>query len=53
LVSLTRATLRIAEFGFFGVVVYTRVQTPRFWGLLSRAGTALLARFIERGFRTN
>src|ERR671936_216726 len=26
---LTRATLRSAEFGFFGVVVYTRVQTPR------------------------
>src|ERR1700712_1215401 len=24
-----RATLRSAEFGFFGVVVYTRVQTPR------------------------
>src|SRR5689334_14379104 len=28
-VSRTRATLRSAEFGFFGVVVYTRVQTPR------------------------
>src|SRR5438552_15863806 len=25
----TRATLRSAEFGFFGVVVYTRVHTPR------------------------
>src|ERR1700723_2124184 len=25
----TRATLRSAELGFFGVVVYTRVQTPR------------------------
>jgi len=25
----TRATFRRAEFGFFGVVVYTRVQTPR------------------------
>src|SRR6188472_4819023 len=25
----TRATLRRAEFGFLGVVVYTRVQTPR------------------------
>src|ERR1700722_3032213 len=25
----TRATLRRAELGFFGVVVYTRVQTPR------------------------
>src|SRR4026209_383078 len=25
----TRATLRSAEFGFFGVVVYTRGNTPR------------------------
>src|SRR3954452_23394674 len=25
----TRATLRSAEFGFFGGVVYTRVHTPR------------------------
>src|SRR5665213_1649273 len=32
----TRATLRRAEFGFFGVVVYTRVQTPR------RCGAATL-----------
>src|SRR5258705_13201530 len=32
LVSRTRATLRSAEFGFFGVVVYTRVHTPRRWG---------------------
>jgi hypothetical protein len=30
LVNRTRATFRSAEFGFFGVVVYTRVQTPRF-----------------------
>jgi hypothetical protein len=29
---LTRATFRSAELGFFGVVVYTRVQTPRRWG---------------------
>src|SRR4051795_2251817 len=29
LVSRTRQTLRSAEFGFFGVVVYTRVHTPR------------------------
>src|SRR5919204_6421448 len=29
LVSRTRATLRSAEFGFFGVVVYTLVHTPR------------------------
>src|ERR1700733_10500585 len=36
LVSRTRATLRSAEFGFFGVVVYTRVHTPR------RCGAATL-----------
>jgi hypothetical protein len=28
----TRATFRNAEFGFFGVIVLTCVQTPRFWG---------------------
>ena len=28
LVSRTRATFRKAEFGFLGVVVYTRVHTP-------------------------
>src|SRR5205807_4216616 len=28
-VRRTRATLRSAELGFFGVVVYTRVHTPR------------------------
>src|SRR5580704_10181579 len=28
----TRATLRSAELGFFGVVVYTRVHTPGRWG---------------------
>jgi hypothetical protein len=32
LLRRTRATLRSAEFGFLGVVVYTRVQTPRFCG---------------------
>src|SRR4051812_24427010 len=31
-VRRTRATFRSAEFGFFGVVVYTRVHTPRRWG---------------------
>src|ERR671936_1595891 len=36
LVSRTRATLRRAEFGFLGVVVYTRVQTPRRWGAARR-----------------
>src|SRR3954451_4566113 len=38
LVSRTRAILRSAEFGFFGVTVATRVQTPRLWG----AATAFL-----------
>ena len=32
LVSRTRATLRSAEFGFFGVEVNTRTHTPRFCG---------------------
>src|SRR5688500_5717696 len=36
LVSRTRATLRSAEFGFLGVVVYTRVQTPRRCGAATR-----------------
>src|SRR5947209_645279 len=35
-VSRTRATLRSAEFGFFGVAVYTRVQTPRRCGAARR-----------------
>ena len=37
-VSRTRATLRRAEFGFFGVCVMTRVQTPRFCGAPRSAG---------------
>src|SRR5258708_38831654 len=36
LVSRTRAALRRAEFGFLGVVVYTRVQTPRRCGAATR-----------------
>ena len=36
LVRRTRATFRSAELGFFGVVVYTRVQTPRRWGAAIR-----------------
>jgi len=42
-VRRTRATLRSAEFGFLGVVVYTRVQTPRFWGLPLSAGVFLFS----------
>ncbi len=38
---------------FFGVVVYTRVHTPRFCGQFSSAGTLLLARTASRGLRTN
>ncbi|AHJ27398.1 hypothetical protein NSP_10560 [Nodularia spumigena CCY9414] len=37
-VSLTLATLRRAELGFLGVVVYTLVQTPRRCGHCFRAG---------------
>lgn len=36
LVSRTRAILRRAEFGFFGVTVATRVQTPRRCGAATR-----------------
>jgi hypothetical protein len=36
-VRRTRATLRRAELGFFGVAVYTRVQTPRRCGAAVRA----------------
>jgi hypothetical protein len=32
------ATLRKAELGFLGVVVYTRVHTPRRWGEFCIAG---------------
>jgi hypothetical protein len=52
-VSRTRATLRSAEFGFFGVVVYTRVQTPRFCGALLRAGVLTLVGGVFRPFRTS
>ena len=36
-VRRTRATLRSAEFGFFGVWVKTRTHTPRFCGLFCSA----------------
>src|SRR5438132_10565426 len=35
----TRAIFRRAEFGFFGVIVRTIVQTPRFWGAPFRSCT--------------
>src|ERR1039458_8955969 len=53
LVSRTRATLRSAEFGFFGVEVYTRVQTPRFCGQLFNAGLDVFHRGGFRPLRTS
>jgi hypothetical protein len=52
-VKRTRATFRSAEFGFFGVVVYTRVQTPRLCGQPCNAGTSLFTCWRLRGFLTN
>src|SRR5436309_14594720 len=52
-VSRTRATLRRAEFGFLGVVVYTRVQTPRFCGAPRRAGVFIFAFGVWRPLRTS
>ena len=49
----TRHTLRRAEFGFFGVVVYTRVHTPRFCGLPLRAGVFFFSTDFLRPLRTN
>src|ERR1700754_3853240 len=53
LVSLTRATFRSAEFGFFGVVVYTRVHTPRRCGLPLRAAVFTFAILSRRPLRTS
>src|SRR5438093_6990768 len=53
LVSFTRATLRSAEFGFLGVVVYTRVHTPRRCGLPLRAAVFCLATLSWRPLRTS
>src|ERR1700730_13634485 len=53
LVRRTLATLRNAEFGFLGVVVWTRVHTPRFCGDCCRAGTFLRAFCATRGLRIN
>src|SRR5690606_29252282 len=52
-VSFTRATFRSAEFGFFGVVVYTRVHTPRRCGLPLRAATRTLPGLSRRPLRTS
>src|SRR3954470_6552408 len=53
LVRRTRATLRSAELGFFGVVVYTRVHTPRRCGLPLSAGVFVLGVFAWRPLRTS
>src|SRR5258708_32904457 len=53
LVGRSLARLRKAEFGFLGVVVCTRVQTPRFCGEPASAGTLLLAGRRVRALRTN
>src|SRR5437763_11855442 len=53
LVNRTRATLRKAEFGFLGVDVYTRVQTPRFCGQLCKAGLAVFHAGAFRPFLTS
>jgi hypothetical protein len=42
-VSRTLATFRKAEFGFFGVVVYTLTHTPRRCGDPLRAGDFVFA----------
>src|SRR5438034_7719074 len=52
-VRRTRATLRSAEFGFFGVCVKTRTHTPRFCGLFCRAGLLVLLTIFLRPARTN
>src|SRR5712692_8473362 len=52
-VSRTRATFRSAEFGFFGVCVYTRMHTPRFSGQPISAGDFVLTWTFSRPIRTN
>src|SRR5277367_3250707 len=52
-VSLARATFRSAEFGFFGVWVYTRTHTPRFSGHPSSAGDLVFTRIFSRPLRTS
>src|SRR6476660_2884 len=52
-VSRTRATFLSAEFGFFGVWVNTRTQTPRFCGLSCSAGLLVLLTIFLRPWRTS
>src|SRR5882672_345391 len=53
LVRRTLATLRSAEFGFFGVVVYTRVHTPRRCGPPCSAGDLDFVVSAWRPWRTS
>src|SRR5471030_2541412 len=53
LVKRTRAVFRRAEFGFFGVIVRTIVQTPRLNGLLLKAGDLYFTFGTLRPLRTN
>jgi hypothetical protein len=52
-VNLTRATFRRAEFGFFGVVVYTLMHTPRRCGDCIRAGLLVFPRVSLRACLIN
>src|SRR5258708_32337028 len=53
LVRRTRATLRSAEFGFFGVCVYTRMHTPRFSGQPISAGDLVFVVIPSLPIRTS
>src|SRR4029453_9291301 len=53
LVRRTRATFRSAELGFLGVVVYTRVQTPRRNGFACSAGAFSFLMTSRRARRTS
>src|SRR5688572_25861495 len=53
LVRRTRATLRSAELGFFGVCVNTRTHTPRFCGLTWSAGLFVFVTIFSRPWRTS
>src|SRR6202034_4845523 len=49
----TRASLRRAEYGFLGVVVWTRVHPPRRWGAPFRAGVLVFVTLACRPLRTS
>ena len=51
--SRTRVIFRRAEFGFFGVIVLTCKQTPRFCGHFSSTGALLNFRGGLRRLRTS